>query len=157
MVSETKKFRNKKQWDCQWQEWLQLFTVLLNFHCGDNIKRYRFSFILDEALVLLSPCFTIPGRICGPHFLAMPQVLLHQTFWLFWLLLQSKSSVYKMRVSNWGKKQDTLYASLEMVQYILKWKNVIVQRTGLNNSKMSHALNGNSPHDTARKMVWQTQ
>ena len=93
----------KKQWDCLQQEWFPLFTILLRFHCRKNLKRCRFFFEPNEALVLLSSFFTIAGRICGPHSLAMPQVLLKQTFWQLQLLLQSKCSVYKMIVSNWGK------------------------------------------------------
>lgn len=69
VASETNKLKNQKkkkmkQWDCQQQGWLQLFIVLLRFHCRNNMKRDRFFSEPDEVLILLSSCFAVTGKVC---------------------------------------------------------------------------------------------
>lgn len=154
--SETKKGRNKKVRVCLWQEWLQLFTMMLKVHCGNDARDIDFPLSQMRPWCCCHPASSSLGGFVVP------------APWRYLMYFCSKLSVcylclYKANhlCGRWRpalgiKTPSSFYVSVKMIVSDLTWKNVAVQRTGLNNSKARHALNENSLHDTGRKMIWKT-
>lgn len=152
--SERKKGRNKKARGCLWQKQLQLFTMMLKFHCRNYAR--DIDFLLSQVR---------PWCCCHPASSSLGGFVVPAPWWCLRYFYSKLSGCYcclykanPLCIRWWPatgvKKQDSLYGSVKMVLCDLTWKNVIVQRTGLNNRKARHALNENSPCDTARKIIW---